>query len=285
MVHLPIRFAINRICAARLPLPAFAAMACRLGVTTIELRNDLDGAETHDGTATGDILAITRGHGLTIRSINALQRFDQWDVARAREATALMRQASACGAQAVVLCPTNSRQDPRSDTQRLDDLLLALRQILPLLHDHGLTGLIEPLGFAECALRRKSQARYAIQTLGSPTTLQLVHDSFHHHLAGEDTFFAADTGLVHVSGVDDPRPARDAMRDPHRVLVGPRDRLDTVGQLRTLLAAGYRGAVSFEPFADAVITAADIEQQLARSMAYLSAAVAASTGADGSSVR
>ncbi len=285
MVLHPIRFAINRICASRLPLTAFAAMACRLGVTTIELRNDLDGVETRDGTPAGDILAITRDHGLTIRSINALQRFDQWDGARAREATELMRHASACGAQAIVLCPTNSRQDRRSDAQRRDDLVLALRQIQHLLQDHGLTGLVEPLGFAECAVRRKSQASQALQALGSPAALQLVHDSFHHHLAGEDAFFVADTGLVHISGVDDPLPARDAMRDPHRVLVGPRDRLDTVGQLRTLLAAGYRGAVSFEPFADAVITAGDIEQQLARSMAYLSAAVAASTGADGSSVR
>ena len=281
----PIRFAINRICASRLPLTAFAAMACRLGVTMIELRNDLDGVETRDGTAPGDILAITRDHGLTIRSINALQRFDQWDAARAREATELMRHASACGAQAIVLCPTNSRQDTRSDAQRHDDLLRALQQILPLLQSHGLTALIEPLGFAECALRYKSRAQHALRALGSPAPLQLVHDSFHHHLAGEDAFFTADTGLVHVSGVDDPSPARDAMRDPHRVLVGPHDRLDTVGQLRNLLAGGYRGAVSFEPFADAVITAGDIERQLARSMAYLSAAVAASTGADGNSVR
>ena len=284
MVH-AIRFAINRICAPRLPLPAFAAMACRLGVATIELRNDLAGVETRDGTGPGDILAITREHGLTIRSINALQRFDQWDATRAREATDLMRFASACGAQAIVLCPTNSRQDQRSDTQRHDDLLLALQHILPLLQAHGLTGLIEPLGFAECALRRKTQALRAMQALGSPAALQLVHDSFHHHLAVEDLFFAADTGLVHISGVEDPRPGVDAMRDPHRVLVGPRDRLDTVGQLRTLLADGYRGAVSFEPFANAVITAGDIEPQLALGMAYLSAAVAASTGADGNSVR
>ncbi len=56
-------------------------------------------------------------------------------------------------------------------------------------------------------------------------------------------------------------------------------------QLRALLDAGYHGVVSFEPFADATITAGDIEQQLRRSMNYLSAAVAASTGTEVNSVR
>jgi 2-keto-myo-inositol isomerase len=115
--------------------------------------------------------------------------------------------------------------------------------------------------------------------------VQLVHDTFHHHLAGEDAFFAAATGLVHVSGVDAADIAVDTLRDPHRVLVGPRDRLANVAQLRTLLDAGYSGVVSFEPFADAVMAADDIEQQLAASMAYLSAAVAASTGTEVNSVR
>ena len=97
--------------------------------------------------------------------------------------------------------------------------------------------------------------------------------------------FAGRTGLVHCSGVEDHSWPVERLRDPHRVLVGPADRLGNVRQLCDLLAAGYRGHVSFEPFAGAIISAPDIEQRLAASMAYLSAAVAASTGADGSSVR
>jgi 2-keto-myo-inositol isomerase len=281
----PIRFAVNRICAAHMPFPAFAAMVRSLGVDTIELRNDLAGVESRDGTSPATIAGAARDHGLAIRSINALQRFDQWDTGRASEAGALMRYAADCGAQAVVLCPTNSRHDGRSAEQRHDHLVSALSRLLPMLHDHGLAGLVEPLGFAECALRSKSQALRALQALGAPASLQLVHDTFHHHLAGDAALFAAHTGLVHVSGVDDPDVATAAMRDPHRVLVGPRDRLGSVGQLRALLDAGYRGVVSFEPFADTVTGADDIAQQLARSIAYLSAAVAASTGADVNSVR
>jgi 2-keto-myo-inositol isomerase len=280
-----IRFSVNRICAAHMPFPAFAAMVRNLGVDTIELRNDLDGVETRDGTAPSAIADVARSHGLTIRAINALQRFEQWSAERAAEARAIMRYAADCGAQAVVLCPTNSRHDGRGAVQRHDDLVSALTQLLPLLQDHGLTGLVEPLGFAECALRSKSMAVRALQSLGAPTSLQLVHDTFHHHVAGEAQLFAGHTGLVHVSGVDDRDIARAAMRDPHRMLVGPQDRLGSVAQLRALLDDGYRGVVSFEPFADAIIGADDIEQQLARSIAYLSAAVAASTGAAVNSVR
>lgn len=280
-----IHFAINRICAARMPLSAFAAMARHLGVDTIEIRNDLDGVETRDGSSPETIAAITRHHGLTIRTINALQRFDRFDTIRAGEAAALIRFAAACGAQAVVLCPTNDRSDTRAFEQRHDALVHALSRLLPMLTDHGLTGLLEPLGFAECAMRRKSQAVRAMRELGSPPSLALVHDSFHHHLAGDDALFPQMTGLVHVSGVDDASVPVDALRDPHRVLLGPQDRLGNVAQLRALLDAGYSGVVSFEPFADSIITAPDIAQRLARSMAYLSAAVAASTDVDGNSVR
>lgn len=280
-----IRFAINRICAARWPLPAFAAMAQRLGIDTVELRNDLDAVEAHNGMSGAEVAAITQDHGLTIRAINALQRFEQFDATRESEAAQLLAYAAACGAQAIVLCPTNSCEDSRTSARRHDDLVQALSRLLPLLQAHGVSGLIEPLGFSECALRCKSQAMRALEDLGSPPSLTLVHDTFHHHLAGEMAIFPAATGLVHLSGVDNATVSIAAMRDPHRVLVGPQDRLGNVQQLRALLEAGYQGVVSFEPFADAIIYAADIEQQLTRSMDYLSAAVAASTGTAESSVR
>jgi 2-keto-myo-inositol isomerase len=43
--------------------------------------------------------------------------------------------------------------------------------------------------------------------------------------------------------------------------------------LRRLLAAGYAGFASFEPFAAEIAAAKDIEQRLASSMAYLQDAV------------
>lgn len=268
-------FSINRISGSSMPFRAFAAMAQRLGVRHIEIRNDLAGVELEDGTGAGEVGTIASSHGLTIRSINALQRFDQFDTAREADAHALAGYAEQCGALSLVLCPTNNRQDQRDAARRHDDLVGALTRLAPLLAGHGITGLLEPLGFEECAMRRKSQAVAAMRDSGNSGLFALVHDTFHHHLAGENRFFADQTGLVHISGVEDRQlPACD-MRDSHRVLVGPADRLDNLGQLRHLHGAGYRGVASFEPFAADIATADDIETRLRASMDYLLSALGA----------
>jgi 2-keto-myo-inositol isomerase len=274
MAH-AISFSINRISAPRIGFAEFAALSQRLGVAAIEIRNDLAGVEMVDGAPGKDIGAVAKAHGLTIRSINALQRFEQFDDTRAAEARDMIAYAVACGAEALVLCPTNSLRDARSPEQRHTDLVHALTQLKPMLDAAGLVGLIEPLGFEECAVRRKSQAVRAIKELGDSTTYKLVHDTFHHHLAGEGLFFPEYTGLIHISGVEDTTLAASQMRDGHRVLVGAADRLGNAKQLATLFQAGYTGFASFEPFAEEIAAATDIEQRLSSSMAYLNQAVAA----------
>ena len=269
-----LRFALNRMAVPRTTFADFAAMARRLGVDAIEIRNDLPGVEIRDGMPASDVGAIARAHGLTIRSINALYPFDVFNAERAEQAAALARYARDCGAEALVMCPLNS-PDGRSTEQRHADLVAALRGLRPILDDHGLVGLVEPLGFPVCALRRKSAAVRALQEVDAGPTFRLVHDTFHHHLAGEDAFFPEHTGLVHLSGVVDATLASDDLLDAHRVLVDGDDRLGNVAQLRRLLDLGYRGYVSFEPFAEEVAAATDIEAQLAASMAHLRAGVAA----------
>lgn len=274
-----IRFAVNRMSAPRIPLADFAAMSRRLGVEAIEIRNDLAGVELSDGTPAAAVDAAAKVQGLTIRSINALQRFEQFDAARRAEAAELMRYAVESGTQALVLCPTNSRKDARSPEQRHADLVHALRELQPMLDAAKLTGLVEPLGFEECAVRRKSQAVRAFEEVGAGATFRLVHDTFHHHLAGEGLFFPEWTGLVHISGVEDKALNASDMRDGHRVLVGAADVLGNIAQLRTLLAAGYAGYASFEPFAEEIAAATDIEARLKASMAFLQDAVGAAVPA------
>src|SRR5262249_39967410 len=113
----------------------------------------------------------------------------------------------------------------------------------------------------------------AIEQLGPEASFRLVHDTFHHHLAGEEPLFARTTGLVHISGVSDPAGSVGAMRDPHRALVGHKDRLDNVGQVRPLVAAGYEGPFSFEPFASEVHALADPQKALKDSMDFIAARV------------
>ena len=91
-------------------------------------------------------------------------------------------------------------------------------------------GLVEPLGFPESALRTKRKAVDAIDDIGAGDRFRLVHDTFHHYLAGGQEIFPERTGLVHISGVEDRSLPIVAIRDEHRVLVGPADIMNNVGR-------------------------------------------------------
>lgn len=264
-----LRFSLNRMSAPRLPLSDYLALCGRLGVDAIEIRNDLPGVELVDGTPAQAVRAEAEAAGVTILSINALQRFEQFDAQRVHDAVSLARYASECGARALVMCPTNSRLDRRSAGERHADLVNALRQLKPILDDHGLVGFVETLGFEECALRRKSDAVKGIYDAAAERHFGLVHDTFHHHLSGEDIFFPDLTGLIHISGVEDSAIPVDQMRDGHRVLVGSADRLDNIRQINTLIERGYSGYASFEPFAEEIAAAADIEARLRASIEHI----------------
>ncbi|AYG68400.1 MULTISPECIES: TIM barrel protein [unclassified Rhizobium] len=263
-----IRFALNHMCAPSLKLEAFFAAAKELGIDNVEIRNDLAGNAILDGTPATAVKELAARQGLTIISINALQRFNEWNDERAREAAELIDYARDCGARALVLVPVNdgSGREPEVRRANLRKSLLALK---PMLEAAGIIGLVEPLGFEICSLRLKSEAAAAIEELGAKSTFCLVHDTFHHHLAGETAIFPELTGLVHISGVTDPNVSVADMRDPHRVLVDATDRLDNVGQLRALIAAGYVGPASFEPFAPTVHALKEPVAALKESMAYI----------------
>lgn len=262
------KFAFNHMSAPGMAPDAFFAMASALGGAGVEIRNDLSGNAILDGTEPTTIKAEAERAGQPILSINALQRFNDWTDARAAEANELAAYAAACGAKALVLVPKNDGTG-REDGARQANLRTALAALKPILEAHGIIGLVEPLGFSICSLRSKREAVDAIDAVGGAGRFKLVHDTFHHVLGGEPELFADRTGLVHISGVADPAIAVDAMLDMHRVLVDGSDRLDNVGQIRALIAAGYDGPFSFEPFAAEVHSATDPAGQLSASMAYI----------------
>lgn len=266
----PLSFGLNHMTAPALSPDAFFALAKSLGISAVEIRNDLDGNAIVDGTPARAIKALAEKHGLTIISINALQRFNQWSSDRAREAQELITYARDCGAKALVLVPLNDGSG-RKDGERQANLRQALAALKPMLEEAGIIGLVEPLGFEICSLRSKTEAIEGIQAVSGEKTFKIVHDTFHHYLAGEEKFHPEMTGLVHISGVADPGIAVSDMRDPHRILVDATDRLDNAGQARTLRQNGYCGPFSFEPFSPSVHQSADIERAIRESMAFLSA--------------
>lgn len=259
---LALRFALNHIAAPRLGLEDFCRLAAGLGITGIEIRNDLPGQAIADGTSPEAVAAAAGCAGLTILTINALQRFDDWGTAREQEARELARYASASGARALVLVPTNDGTGGATDLRR------ALRGLRPILADRGLVGLVEPLGFETSSLRLKREAAEAIAAVGEGS-FRLVHDTFHHALAGEVELFPSLTGLVHISGVNDGTVSLSGMRDEHRVLVDVGDRLDAAGQINSLVARGYASAFSFEPFAEEVHALTDPRAAIATSMEFI----------------
>jgi 2-keto-myo-inositol isomerase len=149
------------------------------------------------------------------------------------------------------------------------DVVAALKAMAPILRERGLIGLVEPLGFPISSMRTKRQAVAAIDEAGGADVYRLVHDTFHHHLAGESEFFPERTGIVHISGVVDPEVSVDKMLDSHRVLVNGADRLKNLPQITALLALGFEGPYSFEPFAPEVHELADPKSALRESMEYM----------------
>lgn len=269
-----LRFALNRMVAPRLSLPAFIELAVTLKASAIEIRNDLKGVEIEDGTEPERVRELCAAKGITVLSINALYPFDVWNDERREQALTLAAYADDCGARGLVMCPLNDRADQRNEAERATGLRTALSHLAPILRDRGILGFIEPLGFEECSLRLKRTAFEAIKATGGLDVFRLVHDTFHHHLAGEQEFFPELTGLVHISGVEDVEAPLATIRDGHRVLVAEADIFGTAAQIDILLSAGYSGYLSFEPFAGSVHGLADIEQAIGASMDYLQKSLA-----------
>lgn len=266
-------FALNHMVAPRLDHAAFFDLTRKVGVADVEIRNDLPGVALADGTPASEVGRAAKARGLGVLTINALQRFNLWDEARAAEAQAMIDQCAASGAKALVLCPVNEVAYRPAPSERRAEVIKALNALKPMLSAAGVRGFVEPLGFAECSLRLKEEAVEAITAAGGRDVFRVVHDTFHHFVAGETRMFPGMTGLVHVSGVIDPTATAASMRDPHRVLVDATDRIGNLEQLRALRAGGYGGPVSFEPFASSVHASADIEADLRAGVRHLQSAL------------
>lgn len=265
-------FALNHMAAPQLGLDDFFALTRALDLAGVEIRNDIAGNAIIDGISAASVKALAQQHGVSILSINALQKFNHWSPERSAEAEALADYAAACGSKALVLVAANDGTDTEPEN-RVGNATEALTQLALILRGRGLIGLVECLGFEICSLRSKREAVAAIDAANGRDVFRLTHDTFHHHLSGEPDLFPELTGLIHISGVDDPAIAVRDMRDSHRVLVGPGDRLGNLEQIAALREAGYAGPLSFEPFAAELRTLADPAAAIRQSMDYIIGAI------------
>jgi 2-keto-myo-inositol isomerase len=272
--------ALNRIAAPGLTLERFFALAKSLEIEQVELRNDLPGGSVTDELPASEVAQLSARAGVKVCTINALQKFNL-EAARAeveRELQVLAETAMQLGCGGVVLCPNNDVGDRRTSEQMYRETVAALCAWKPTFERTGMLGLVEPLGFPESSLRSGLLALRAIEEAGG-ACYRIVHDTFHHALGPnpadlvQTPAYVERVGLVHISGVESGIP-KEQYRDAHRILVGPRDRLDSRGQVRSLMSSGYTGQVSFEPFAAEVqrLAPEPLRQALEDSLRFLLAA-------------
>jgi 2-keto-myo-inositol isomerase len=274
MTQRSIKFGFNHMVSPSLTPDELVDAAVKLGAIAIELRNDVGENSLKDVETARRVGARAADAGIEVRSINALYPFNVWNEERARQTEMLAGLAEACRATGLVMCPLNEGKMLEDTPDKAAGLRAALSGIRPILERHGLKGFVEPLGFPVSSLRFKRNALAAVDDIGGADIFSLVHDTFHHRGAGEQQCFASRTGLVHISGLEDFGISFTEMLDGHRVLVGPKDRLGNVQQLRRLYADGYDGVVSFEPFAREVHALPDPIAAVRDSMAYLREALA-----------
>jgi len=249
------KISLNRILLPRVSLEEFFKLNADLELNKIELRNDLPGIGIIAPYSPEQVKGLSEKYNIKILTINALQKFNLGAVLPEvlAELKELIRLSVAIDCEAIVLVPTNDTNDKRDSDVIMQETVTALKAFGPLFEDNGIWGYVEPLGFEECSLRSKVVGLQAIQESGF-SNYKIVHDTFHHHL-GPDTddrlkndYDISHTGLVHVSGVES-QIASNQYRDDHRILITDGDRLKNREQLELLINLGYKGDISFEPFA------------------------------------
>lgn len=276
---MPIRLALNRTCAPQLPLADFIALATRVGVRAVEIRNDIEGREFHDGTPAAEVRARLRDAGLGVASVNALQRFNDWTPARAREARAIIAYAAALGAPGVVLCPVHNADHGWSEAEAERKLRDGLRQLQPILAAHGVIGYVEPLGMQGSTMKRQEMAVAAVSDTDGWDDFRLCYDTFQFFRCGDTRLFPERIGLAHMSGIARGDLAPADLTEPDRGLIFADDRVGNVAQLRTLQAAGYDGFISMEPFSPEVQTDPRLPERLRASLDHVGTLLTPAAGA------
>ena len=248
------RFALNRIACPSLGLQDFFRFTADLGLSKVEIRNDLPGGAVIDGMLPAKASEMAQHHGIRILSINALQKFNVKAVQEKNQAELekLLELAAVLHCSAIVLCPNNDTQDHRDAARRVEETIAALKAFGPAFATRGMQGWVEPLGFSESSLASVVVASEVVKRSGFDC-YRILYDTFHHYLGPDTekdidgTFASSQVGLIHVSGVEASIP-KESCRDAHRVLLSPADRMGSRDQIARLVSLGYAGDISFEPF-------------------------------------
>lgn len=246
-------FAINQIITKYSKFEDFISFAKQLNINKIEIRNDIKENLLLENKPL-EVKDLCKKNKINILSINALQKFNIWNNEREIELLQLCDYASKANVWAIVLVPLNDGSVP-NETDQIDLLRLSLRNISKILNNYDLIGLVEPLGFIQSTLRKKSLVIQVIEE-SQITNIKLLHDTFHHKLSEEKNFYINSTGLVHISGVSN-QFKNHKLTDDYRSTIQNNDLIENINQIKRFLNSGYSGVFSFEPFSEELINDVD----------------------------
>ena len=188
---------------------------------------------------------MARERGLRLLGLSEVYPFNDWNAERRAAVAALIEAADAAGAETISLIPRVDLRDPDADA-RAAALRAVVSEIAPMLAGTNVVALLEPIGFANCSMKFQREAAAAIESLDLGDRFGIVHDTFQHALAKDEDFLVPHIRNGPYLRCLRRRRRSDGRQDAERVLVDETDRTDTLGQMRRLIAAGYRGPFSFE---------------------------------------
>jgi len=268
MLEFPsLQFALNQKTAPHLPFGEFLDLAVQLGCIGVEPRTDL-GRPGFDGMPPATAGRMARARGLRLLGISEIYPFDDWSEARRGQVAELIRVAQECGAESISLVPRVDGGGPVG-RQREDHHRAILLEILSPLADSRLKALVEPIGFPGSSIRKQGDIVDVIASLNADNALGIVHGTFQHTLAADDSYAITHIGLVHISGLPVGREALTYALDRERGLVDNRDRSSAISQIRELQARGYKGAYSLECTSPSIQLLTSRREAIASSISYI----------------
>jgi len=268
-----LNFAINHMTFPGASFHRLVELAVMNSCIGVEVRNDLAG-EIFTGLKPEHARSLADSNGIRILALAQLNEFNRISSDKLNEAQRLIDTAVACGAESICLIPQNDGNDCEPSVRKRH-LTEALTELHPLLKEANIIGMVEPLGFETSSIKSKSEVVETINTIDGGDHIQLVHDTFHHFLAGNSELFPEHTGMVHISGVADSSVATKYMMDSHRGFVDGDDQLNNIAQLSGFIAAGYTGPVSMEVFSPEVHASHESPERLKKSFSYIASALGA----------
>lgn len=269
------RFCINRIAIPKLGLRDFYNVVSQMGLSFVELRNDLNGMGVIDDLSPKDAKNMASDIGVNVLTINTIQKFNliSHQEKTIEEIKKMIELCKLIDCPAIVLCPDNDIDDQQNTQKYIENTAMSLKKYGALFKDAEILALVEPLGFeTTSSIRTKNMALEAINASGYDSSVyKIVHDTFHHHIAKEIECFANFTGLVHISGVNNTDIPIDQIHDKHRVLIDEKDILKNKKQMEIFESSGYKGCYSFEPFSKDIqdLSVEDFMCQIKKSIEFL----------------